>query len=82
MTWLNEVDTERNISMNFVGKIVLSSLSLFIRQSTCYCISISIVLYWGGAGENKREETTIECNRNIAVMSLNYQKWNRHLEMV
>lgn len=33
MTCLNEVDTERNISMNFVGKIVLSSLSLIIYKT-------------------------------------------------
>lgn len=61
--------------MNFVGKIVLSSLSLIIYKTKymlLYLNKHSVIL--GGAGENKREETTIECNRNIAVMSLNYQK--------
>lgn len=44
-------------------------------------LTILILLYLnkhysiaGGVCENKPEETTVECNRSIVIMSLNYPK--------
>lgn len=43
-------------------------------------LTILILLYLNkhysiaGGGENKPEETTVECNRSIVIMSLNYPK--------